>query len=99
MSEPFDFKMDRRQFGRIEFVSANNGAHEKALWQSLSATLGGKITQKKKGWFGPKITYLELSGQKIAFDAKGGIDLLQLDDETRETVTELLRLSSDFRRV
>jgi hypothetical protein len=103
MSGHIRYELNKSRFGIVRLLSPDTRAKDAAtkVASALGHCLNTKITYRRKGWFGPKIAQLDFGGQVVELQEIDGaftLDLLGVDDETRETITELLRHSPLFDR-
>lgn len=101
MGQRIGFEPDRHRFGVIIFP--HMGAQIQGLGRMLELALGGRVTHKRKGWFGPRQYELLFHGQAAALAVTGSgdvqLDIAHMDDETRETLLEMLHQAEDFDRI
>jgi len=102
MSQRVRYELDRRQFGVIRFPREKGQTviALKPLEAALARTLDVQIEARRERLFGPKVPRFSFHGETIALklldSGDAVLDLSTVDDETRETIMEHMRLSEDF---
>lgn len=101
MGQRIGFEPDRHRFGVIVFQ--HMGAQLQRLSQALETALKARVTHRRKGWFGPRLHVLHFHQQDAGLTtSKAGdaeLDISSMDDETRETLLEMLHQAEDFDRI
>ncbi|MFT3995799.1 MAG: hypothetical protein QM667_00205 [Asticcacaulis sp.] len=102
MSQRVRYELDRRQFGVIRFPREKGQTviALKPIEAALARTLDVQVEARRERLFGPKVPRFSFQGEVIAVKVLDSgdamLDLSLVDDETRETIIEHMRLSEDF---